>query len=310
MTELLLGRGHEVTLVHRGQTGGALFPAARHVLLDRTVDQSVLREELCDVVLDVSGQTGPMLRETLGLMRGRTPRYVFISTISVYADMAQPGMDEQAPVAVAARDVTDQSDGELYGARKVACEEAVRAAFPHALIVRPGLIAGPHDYTDRLTYWVRRLAAGGFAAAPARQNQPLQLIDVRDLAEWVVRGIEMDLGGTFNLVGPVTTLGAMLAACQTAATTLELLPEAFLLAQGVFPLQDLPLWIAADMRYDGVFQIDRTQALANGLDCRPLEETIAAVRAWDATRDAQPLRIGLSAEREAALLAAWHAQKG
>ena len=179
-----LARGHELTLFNRGQTNADLFPEAEKIRGDRTVDLSPLDGREWDAVLDVATFLPRVVRRSVEALEGRVGRYVYVSSISAYADQSTPPV-EGAPVAEL--DDRDAEDIEHYGALKAACEQIVVDAFgERALVVRPGLIVGPHDPTDRFTYWPRRVAEGGRVLAPAPPEQPVQFIDVRDLADWIV----------------------------------------------------------------------------------------------------------------------------
>jgi 2'-hydroxyisoflavone reductase len=231
---------------------------------------------------------------------------VFISSRSVYGDMSRPGSDESAAVAMLEDPGTEEVTGETYGGLKVLCERAVQDVYgDRALIIRPGLIVGPHDPSNRFTYWVTRTAAGGRVLAPDDRSAPVQVIDVRDLAEWTIRMLEGGASGVYNATGPATllTLGETLEACREATRSeaeFVWVPPQFLLDQGVAPWTEIPLWVAGD---DALNQVSIERALAKGLTLRPLGATIADTLAWARTQEeAEPLRAGLTREREAELL--------
>ena len=199
LVESALARGHELTLFNRGQTNADLFPEAEKIRGDRTVDLSPLDGREWDAVLDVATFLPRVVRRSVEALEGRVDRYVYVSSISAYADQSTPPV-EGAPVAEL--DDRDAEDVEHYGALKAACEQIVVDAFgERALVVRPGLIVGPHDPTDRFTYWPRRVAEGGRVLAPAPPDQPVQFIDVRDLADWIVSATEAQLDGVYNATG-------------------------------------------------------------------------------------------------------------
>ncbi len=275
-----LAAGHEVTLFNRGATNPELFPAVERLHGDREGDLSALAGRRWDAAIDVPGWS----ERLIDALRGSVDHYTFVSSISVYADMSRPVTEE-----------TTTLDDDEYGGTKARLEAAAQAAFPEALVVRPGLIVGPHDPTGRFTYWAHR---SGQVLAPEPCAQPVQLIDVRDLAEWVLRSVEAGLTGVFNATGPrePLTLAEVLAACSVEPIWVD---SDFLLERDVEPWSGLPLWLpAADWR--GMLQADISRALAAGLTFRPLAETIAATRA-----EAVPGPAGLAPEREQALLEEW-----
>jgi 2'-hydroxyisoflavone reductase len=297
VVEAALARGHEVTLFHRGRTNPALFPEAEHVHGDREVDLSPLAGRSWDAVVDTSGYEPQVVRKSLEAV-GDTP-YAFVSTISVYADLTV-GPDEQSAM---------HESGDGYGELKAACE---RELPDDALIVRPGLIVGPHDPTYRFTYWVDRIARGGDVVAPAPRERQVQFIDVRDLGEWLVRCVENGTTGVFNAVGPdrVLTMGEVLDACVSVTVSgarLHWLDPALLKERGVAEWMGLPLWVY-DSGYRGMLGTDNSRAVAAGLTFRPVEDTVRDTLAW--IRSGEKIirddwaedRPGLTPEREAELL--------
>ena len=306
LAEAALARGHKVTLFHRGRTGPELFPDAEHVLGDRDSDDlETLRGRTWDAVLDTCGYLPRVVRRSAALLAPSAGAYVFISTISVYADFTAPGLDETAPLGVWEDPSAEAVTNSNYGPLKALCEQAVEEAFPgRSLIVRPGFIAGPFDPTDRFTYWVRRAAQGGEMAAPGTPRQPLQIIDARDLAAWTLQMLEAGTVGIFNAAGPASplTFGEFLEAARTVSGSdarLHWVSDALLQEQGI----TLPLAVPADSGLDGLMTASLAKALAHGLTFRPLAETIADTLAWDRTRPADvPLKAGLTPEREQALL--------
>lgn len=314
IVQAALARGHEVTLFNRGQNNPELFPELEKLRGNRDGDLTALRGRRWDAVIDPSGYVPRLVRASAELLADAVEHYTFISSISVYASFDQPGMDESAPVGTL-EDPTVEEVTPHYGPLKALCEQAAEAAMPGRVFsVRAGLIVGPDDPTDRFTYWPVRLARGGDVLAPNPPERPIQLIDVRDLAEWIVRMVEVRQTGIFNATGPDTTLtmGRLLDACHTITGSdarLVWVDEPFLLDQGVTPWTELPLWVPSTPAYAGFTTIDCRKALATGLTFRPITETIRATLAWDATRPVDtPRRNGLSPEREAELLAAWRAR--
>lgn len=302
LIEAALERGHEVTTFNRGQTNAGAFPEVEELHGDRGGDLAPLHGRSWDAVLDTSAYVPQVVRSAASLLADSVERYAFVSSISVYADYSKP-IPEDAPLEQLADGHPDDEllpDYANYGALKVLCEQAVEEHFAgRALIVRPGLIVGPNDPTDRFTYWARRPARGGTILAPAPADTPVQVIDVRDLAGWMVDVVQRSETGAFNAVSPpgLHTIGSMLEAC--GARDIAWVDEGWLLAEGVEPWGDLPVWIPstdADMRY---FQrADVSRALAAGLTFRPLADTVRDAPEWTG-------KAGLTAEREAELLTSW-----
>jgi 2'-hydroxyisoflavone reductase len=312
VVELLLARGHDVTIFHRGQRGRELFPDVERVLGDRKTDLDRLPAGArWDVVLDTCASLPDYVATSVSALRERTQRYVYISSISVY-DAARPAVDESTPTLELAPGASrDEVTGENFGALKVLCEREVLAAFgaDRALIVRPGLIVGPHDQTDRFTYWPVRFARGGDVAVPDDLDAPVQWIDVRDLAEFIADSIERGLTGVVNAVGPATpaTLRTLLDACAAASgveSRIVPIDLATLKQQGIEEWSDLPVWAGRDAATEGLTSVDPTCAIELGLHHRPLHETVADTLCWaQQQRGDAPLKAGLTLEREAELLA-------
>jgi len=298
VVEQALGAGHALTLFSRGRTGTELFPAVERRVGDRDDgDYAALAGDAWDAVVDVSAYVPRHVQQAADALQDRAGRYLFISTGSVY-DVAQApdqGLDEDCPRLAPERG-TEQVDGDTYGPLKVACEDDTQARWGgRATIVRPGVVAGPHDPTDRFTYWVRRAARGGRVALPGRPGQPVQVVDSRDLAHLVVALLDADRTGTYNAVGPAepTTLQAMVETCAAAAgSTVEVVPV---------PVEAAPL-VLTDPAADPLFRRSAARARAVGLPATPLVQTAADVLAWDRDRGEPELAVGLSPEREAELL--------
>lgn len=297
-----LARGDEVTLLHRGRRGAGLFPQARRLIGDRDGDLSALDGLEFDAVIDCSGYTAAQLQRSVEAL-ARVPRYLFVSTISVYAAFP-PGQryDE---------DSERLADDEGYGAAKARAEDTLLAARPgHATIVRPGLIVGPHDPTGRFTHWPLRLARGGEVLAPGRPQRPVQFIDVRDLAAWCLRLVDARTTGVFHAVCDTLTMAHLLEACRAAAGSdahLRWMDDATLLAAGVQPWSELPLWIPeSDPGFGGMLLARSDRARAAGLVTRPVIDTVRDTLVW-ANQDetgAMQASQALSPRREAELLAA------
>ena len=303
LAEQALERGHSLTLFHRGTTHPDLFPDLEHIIGDRAGDHAALAGRSWDAVIDTSGMCSPEVRQAALVLQKSIPYYCYVSSISVYADLSQPQLTEAAPVATMEGSHEQRSDMTTYGARKARCEAAVREIYPqHHLIIRPGMIVGPYDPTDRFTYWAQRMQQGGRVLAPQPAEQPVQLIDVRDLSSWMLNLIEKQTTGTFHATGQPQTMRSILEACRgTTDAELVWVPAATLLEQAVVPFSDLPFWLANDPDYAGMFLVTIDQALEAGLTFRPLETTVRDLLAWKQT----PLSTGLAAQQEQAILTAY-----
>jgi 2'-hydroxyisoflavone reductase len=324
LAEQALARGHRVTLLHRGRSGPHLFPQAEHRIADRDGDLSALDTGRWDAAIDTSAYVPRQVRAAAARLAGRVGQYQLVSSISVYAAFDTPGLDENAALQTLDDPATEAVTGETYGGLKALCEAAARQGFgARCLVSRPGLLVGPHDPTGRFTWWLQRMARGGEVLAPGDPAAPVQFIDARDAAAWMLLQAERGSTGTFNLTGPAEqlTLGELLEAARgllAPQARLQWLDEGFLLAQGVAPWTELPLWLPQAQW--GLDQVGIARALASGLTCRPLAATLADTAAWaaDAAKAAAagtaegPPRpaVGLEAGREAALLAAWHDRPG
>ena len=304
--------GHSLTLLNRGRTNPTLFTDVELRIADRNGDLAVLDGGTWDAVIDTSAYLPRQVRGMAARLAGRVGRYLLVSTISVYAEPLAAGPDEDAPLQVLADPGTETVDGSTYGGLKLLCEQALAEALPGiGLVARPGLLVGPHDPTGRFTWWLRRIAAGGDVLAPGDPATPVQFIDARDAAAWLLLQAEGGRTGTFNLTGPEQplTMGDLLrAACATLnpSARLHWADEAFLQQHGVAPWTELPAWVPRAEAGLQMTRIDR--ALATGLHCRPLAQTLADTAAWAAQHDGEHAGVGLTPEREQALLAAWGAQ--
>ena len=306
-------RGHTLALFNRGRTNPELHAGVERLTGDRDGGLAALAGRTWDAVMDPSGFFPRVVDASARALAGRAQRYLFVSSISAYAEPLPRGVNEEAPLARLADPTVEDIGGGNYGGLKALCEERVRDAFAdRALVVRPGLIVGPHDTTDRFPYWPRRLARGGEVLAPGSPDAPVQVIDARDLAAWMVTLLERGVAGTFNATGPSQplTLGRCLetiAAAVGGNARLTWVSDAFLDAGKVEPWMQMPLWLhAADQP---LVTGNIARALAEGLTFRPLEDTARDTLAWErslaaGTRASSPV---LPAERERELLAAWAA---
>ncbi|GAC1583361.1 MAG: SDR family oxidoreductase [Candidatus Velthaea sp.] len=310
----LIARGHAVTLFNRGTHDVDAQAPVTRITGDRRQAADVQRIPPADwdAAIDlITAAPGVVAASAQHLHAAG--RYVYVSSVSVYRDLAQHGIDETA--AVFAPDAGPFDDeAEAYGWQKARSEEAVRAAFgaERATLIRPGLIVGPYDPTDRFTAWPRRVAAGGTALVPGPPQRAVQFIDARDVADFIVHAIEARVGGTYNVTSPrgAISMEQVVEACRAgladAARPCYVEPE-FLAQRDLSGWVDLPLWISPRIPYGGLMEVDVSRALAAGLTFRPLEQTVRDTRSW--MRDAAPplTRAGLSPERETELLEAWNA---
>lgn len=303
LVESALAAGHRLTLFNRGRTNPDLFPGVEKLHGDRTTDLSALQGRRWDAAIDLCGYVPRVVRASAELLSGAVAHYTFISSISVFADFKQPGMDENAPTGVLADPMTEQITNETYGPLKALCEQAVEQALPgRSLIIRPGYIVGPNDHTDRFTYWPHRVARGGEVLAPGSPELPVQFIDVRDLAEWIVRKVLARSIGCYNATGPdyMLEMGRLLAECkQLTGSDAHFVwaSEEFLETHKV----ELPIWGPASE--PGFATVNCQRAIDAGLIFRPLSETIRATVTWDISRPAgYTLRAGITPEQETELL--------
>jgi 2'-hydroxyisoflavone reductase len=302
--------GHRVTLFNRGLSGPDLFPEVETIKGDREGYLSALRGRRWDAVIDTCGYVPRVVRASAGLLADAVDHYTFVSSISVYSDVIGAGADESAPVEELEDPTVEEVTGETYGGLKALCERAAEEEMPgRVLSVRPGLISGPHDPTDRFTYWPRRVADGGEVLAPDRPELQVQFIDVRDLAAWMVRMSAEQQTGTYNATGPDYELrmGKLLEECEAVSdgeAQIIWVSEKFLEESGVEPFTEMPLWVPRE--YAGMQAVDCGRAIAAGLTFRPVSQTVRDVLEWDSTRVEADLAAGLKPERERELLSAWH----
>jgi 2'-hydroxyisoflavone reductase len=321
-----LERGHKVTVFNRGKTHpGELPKEVEQLIGDRNGQLDALKNRKWDVAIDNPTSVPVWVRDAGQILKGNLDRYVFISTISVYGDTSKANIDETALLAKytgedamkESRDSIIASKFQLYGPLKALSEQEAEKWFPkQALIIRPGLIVGPRDETDRFTYWPVRIDRGGEVLAPGDRSDPVQFIDGRDLAEWVIRMVEQRETGIYNATGPDKTLGvgAMLEGIRDANSSkanFTWVNTDFLEAQKVAPWSDMPVWVPPRGEEAGMGRINIRRAVAKGLTFRPLAETARDTLAWFKSQPAerQKLKAGITPERETAVLAAWHNAK-
>ncbi|NTX05325.1 NAD-dependent epimerase/dehydratase family protein [Myxococcus sp. CA040A] len=318
LVESAQARGHTVTLFNRGKTNPGLFPNVEKLQGDRDPTKAeglkALEGRKWDAVVDTSGYVPRIVKASAELLAPNVGHYTFVSTISVYKDASKPGLTETAPVATVA-DVTTEDVDTHYGALKALCEQAAEKAMPgRTFNVRPGLIVGPDDPTDRFTYWPVRVARGGEVLAPGTGHDTTQFIDARDLAAFIILGVEQKLSGPYTATGPSKPLvmrdflERSKKALNSDARFIWAHPS-FLEKHKVEPFGDMPVWVSPTGEDAGLLRVNIDKALAAGLTFRPLEETVRDTVAWF---NAEPperqakLRSGIKPEREKEVLAAWH----
>ena len=322
-----LSRGHKVTVFNRGKTRpGELPEGVEQLVGDRNGQLDALKDRKWDVVIDNPTSVPVWIRDVAQVLKGNVDRYVFISTISVYADNTKPNEEtgalakyEGADAMKETRDSLIASKFALYGPLKALSEQEAEKWFPKkTLVIRPGLIVGPGDQTDRFTYWPVRIDRGGEVLAPGDPKDPVQFIDARDLAEWTIRMIEKGENGIYNATGPANEMGVgeMLEQIRTALKSEAKFTWAsadFLAAQKVESWSDMPVWVPPKGEEGGLSRTNIKRALSKGLTFRPLAETAWDTLGWFKTQPAErqkALKAGIKPEREKEVLAEWHKQHG
>jgi 2'-hydroxyisoflavone reductase len=332
LIEELVRRGHTVTMFNRGTRSEELFPAVECLIGDRQPEPGdglkALEAEIAggrswDICIDIWPQIPRIVENTAVLLKGHVGHYMFVSSISVYVDFATPGADETSPVGQAPDADTTTYTDELFGPFKAECENRVRRHYPeNHTIFRPGLIVGPRDASFRGGYWPVRVRRGGEVLAPGDGTTAVQVIDGRDLTAFEVLCMERRTGGTFDVTGPnpaspLTMLG-MLETCRKvggAEASFVWADLAFLEENGVGAWRDMPCWLPGEGETAGFGKRSLARAVAAGLTHRPLADTVRDTLTWydalpDDRREAVTKRAGLTAEREAEVLKAWHAKHG
>ncbi|MBX3036708.1 MAG: SDR family oxidoreductase [Anaerolineales bacterium] len=301
-------RGHEVTLFNRGKTNPDLFRKVKTIKGDREKDLNQL-EGTWDAVIDTCGYVPRVVKLSANMLKLKTEKYVFISSISVYANFAKIGINESDPVAKLEDESIEEITGETYGALKALCEKEVQNILGiDSLIIRPGLIVGPHDPTDRFTYWVKRVAQGGEILAPDKPEVLTQLIDVRDLADFILTLIENDVSGVFNATGPDTPLsfGLLLDTCKLVSGSDAKFKWAnleFIKQNNIAPWSDLPAYLPDVGEDVGFSKVDISKAINAGLKFSPISNTVKDTLTWiNELPNDYEMKAGLKPEREKELL--------
>jgi len=315
-----LARGHEVTLFNRGKTNPQLFPELEKLRGDRYGDMSALEGRKWDAVVDTFAYVPSVVTNTAKIIGDNVKQYVLISTVSVYRAYTEPGMDENGELATVPDDVvtkvqTHREVGENYGGFKALCERAAEEAMPgRVCTVRPGLIVGPDDPSDRFTYWPVRVARGGEILSPGTPKDFIQFIDVRDLADFIVLCMERRIMAIMNADSPAgsVTIGGLLDACKEVSGSdarFTWVPSEFLAENGVQAWSDMPVWVPAKEDYKGFGQVSTERATKAGLKHRPIPDTVRDTLKWFGEQPEErqkALRAGIKPEREVEVLAAWH----
>lgn len=319
IVEAAIKRGHTMTLFNRGKTHPALFPNLEKLHGDRKNDMKALEGRKWDAVIDTSAYIPADVTRSTTLLGSNVNQYLLISTVSVYAKIDKPGLDESAPLATTNEPDAEKVTNDNYGALKALCESAAQKVMPgRVTVIRPGLIVGPGDGTDRFTYWPVRVARGGEVLAPGKPGDFVQFIDARDLADFIVLCLEQKTLGTFNAdaqAGSIT-IGTLLDTCKKVSKSdarFTWADSAFLEKEKIAPWSDMPVWAPAEGDDAGFGRVSAAKAKAAGLKYRPLSQTCADTLAWFKTEPAEhqaKLKAGLTAEREAEALKALHASKG
>jgi 2'-hydroxyisoflavone reductase len=319
------GRGYEITLFNRGNYSSEGLGRVESIQGDRHAELHKLKGRRWDAVIDTSGHLPRAVKAAAEVLADEVERYVFISSQNAYKDVSVPGIEETYPRATLTSEQLDRANAidtsgqpsynELYGGLKALCEQAAEEVMPgRVLIIRPGLIVGPYDYSDRFTYWPARVARGGEVLAPGRPDRFIQFIDVRDLAEWTISLIERKATGAYNAHGLPNelTMERLLEECKSVTGSdahFTWISEDFLLQEKVAAWSELPLWLPEEAapHLKGFMFISPDKAVAAGLNFRPLSETIRDTLTWYQTnRPPDELKAGLDRDKERALLYKWH----
>ena len=311
--------GHSLTLFNRGQRDPDADPGIEQLIGDRNGQIDALKGRDWDAVIDNSAYTPKQVKLTADLLKGHVRQYILISSVAAYANFTKAGIDESYELAKLDDPTVEEVNGQTYGGLKALCEKVAEEVYgKQATLIRPTYIAGPGDYTDRFTYWPVRVSKGGEMLVPGAPSDPFQIIDVRDLADFMRVVVEKHLTGAFNLCNPPrsVTMGSVLDTSKRVTgadtkftwATPEFLEAQGLIGKDLFAPSGFPLWTPTNSAYWAMPLISPARAIKKGLKFRTLETTIRDTLAWQATRPAenQTLRTGLKPEQEAAALAKLH----
>ena len=316
LVEAARAAGHTVTMFNRGQSNPGVFPDVEEIHGDRDGDLEKLAGRKWDAVIDTCGYVPRVVQASAEYLKDAVSHYVFISTVSVYSEFGPDGTDEDGSLATLEDESVEDITGQTYGGLKVLCEQAVQDVYgERSLIIRPGLIVGPRDSTNRFGYWVNRVATGGEVLAPGDPTAPVQFIDVRDLGEWTIRMVEKQAQGVYNAVGPKqpVPMRELLETCNKVTggmVTLTWVGELFLLDQKIAPWVQLPLWLPGEQ--NNIHLTSNQRAVEAGLTFRPVTETVRGTWDWLQEQPPRPTNGNgpLSASHEADLLKIWHSRNG
>ncbi len=304
-----LRQGHEVTMFNRGIHNPDIFPDTEKLKGDRKSDLELLNGRSFDAVIDTCGYVPAVVKLSAEFLKDKVKHYTFVSSISVYKDFSEMGMNENSGTGKLEDESVEEITGETYGPLKYLCEKVVEEVYgDNALIIRPGLISGEDDPSDRFTYWIHRINEGGRVLAPGPKEKHVQFIDVKDLADFIIRSVENKLSGTFNATGPdhELTFEKFIEECKKASgKNPEIIwaDQKFLEEEKVVPYTELPLWLPDEV--DGGNNCDISKALAEGLKIRSLELTLKDTLDFSLARKDYKLKSGLNSERETALTEKW-----
>jgi len=304
--------GHEVTLFNRGKSHPELFPELEQLRGDVDGGSEILRGRSWDVAIDTCSMFPRVVKSLTTLLADTVAHYTYISSTSVYANFDHVGIDEHYPVSLLEDENIEEDKPQYYGGLKALCEKAAESSMPgRVLTIRPGLLVGPFDASDRFTYWPYRIAKGGEVIAPGNRDQSVQFIDVRDIADWIVHMIQKKQNGVYNAKGPFPHplhMQTLLEECKAVSKSdakFVWIDENFLLEHEVAPYRDMPLWVPSDMI--GFATVSSQKAIAHGLTYRPLAETIRDTLTWNASRPIEDeMKAGLKPDREQELLQIWY----
>lgn len=308
-----LNREHEVTLFNRGVHNPEWFTKIEKLKGDRDGKLESLEGKKFDAVIDTCGYVPRIVKISAEFLKNNVTHYTFISSISVYKDFSETGMNESSEVGKLEDENLEEITGDTYGPLKYLCEKAVEEIYKdRALIIRPGLIVGENDPFDRFTYWPHRVKQGGKVLAPGPKEKNVQFIDVKDLADWTIKMVEEKKSGTYNATGPDYKLSFEKLIEESKKITkseaeIEWVDEKFLLDENVGAYVELPLWLPDEM--DGGNKVNVDKAISNGLKFRSLENTIKDTLEFDKTRQNYTFRAGLTSDKEEELLKKWESVK-
>ncbi|GGJ49019.1 NAD-dependent epimerase/dehydratase family protein [Deinococcus roseus] len=306
----LLRAGHRVSVFNRGRSNTDLPEEVEQLVGDRNTNLAALEGRNWDAVIDVNAYVPRQVRQVVEVLKGRVEHYLLISTISVYADSAEPPISEDSPVIELEDRDTEAVTGETYGGLKVLCERTLAELWGEKhTILRLGLVVGGRDMTFRFPFWVKKALEGGEMIAPGKPVSPVQFVFVRDIADFTVHTLEKHLYGTFNAAREPELWGEVMREIVHQAGThasLTWVDSTFLLEHGVRPWVDLPIWLPEQPEFLGMLSVSDRKAKLNGMPSSPLSEVVADMTTWARTQPDEAFKEGLSQERIQEILKQWH----